>query len=342
MNDQVKISEIDARILKMLMVESRTSFTDIADQCEITVAAVRMRYKHLWDDGIINGEKMLVNPHCLGFRHIVDLGIECAVGDEKEVSTFLEIKPYISEVIGPRGKYNFYGKTALRDLNKLREIIEDLKTNSKIKHVESLIWEEAINIEYPENLIIKPLNSENESIYPRISLANSSKLCLEIDETDKKIAKILSDNSRTPFNKIAEDLDLSPKTIMQRYKKLRQTLLTKSSISVDLEKLGYKALANAYLTVSNRGILELFTKLLEIPNLIVIIKLIGPYDLYCAIAVEDFSQLFEVTKKIRNIGGVDTVSIFLSGIPRSWPLNLFPSLLENEYMQPKYWPAKRI
>ena len=81
----VKVDEVDARILKILLAESRTSFTEIADECKITVAAVRMRYKHLWDEGIINGEKMLVNPHCLGFRHIVDLGIECSVKDEKEV-----------------------------------------------------------------------------------------------------------------------------------------------------------------------------------------------------------------------------------------------------------------
>ena len=94
-------------------MESRTSFTDIAKECRITVTAVRMRYKRLWRDGVINGEKMLVNPHCLGYRHIVDLFIINDVENDKEVAKFLESKPYISEVVGPFGKYNFFGKVAL-------------------------------------------------------------------------------------------------------------------------------------------------------------------------------------------------------------------------------------
>ncbi len=101
MKDQIKIDEIDAKILKILLAESRTSFTDIAKECKITVTAVRMRYKRLWKEGVINGEKILINPHCLGYRHIVDLLIMNDVENEKEVTKFLESKPYISELVSP-------------------------------------------------------------------------------------------------------------------------------------------------------------------------------------------------------------------------------------------------
>lgn len=156
MGDQIQIDKTDAKILKILLLESRTSFTDISNECKITVSAVRMRYKRLWRDGIINGEKMLVNPHCLGYRHIVDLFISNDVEDEEEVAKILESKPYIAELVGPAGKYSFFGKVALKDLNKLHGIIEDLESNRVIKHVDALIWAEAVNIEYPENLVIKP------------------------------------------------------------------------------------------------------------------------------------------------------------------------------------------
>ena len=108
----------------MLLVESRTSFTDITKECKITVGAIRMRYKRLWKDGVINGEVTLVNPHCLGYRNLIDLGIEIDKGSEKDVAAYLEKKRYISEVITHFGKYNFFGKVALRDLNKLSEIVE--------------------------------------------------------------------------------------------------------------------------------------------------------------------------------------------------------------------------
>jgi DNA-binding Lrp family transcriptional regulator len=342
LREQIKIDEIDAKILKRLLSESRTSFTAIAKECKITVTSVRMRYKRLWRDGVINGEEMLVNPHCLGYRHIIDLGIMTAVENEKEVAKFLESKPYMSEVVGPLGKYNFYGKVALRDLNELGEIIEDLESNRNIKHVDALIWAEAVNIEYPQNLIIKPLDRENERKNNHISaLTNLDQAPLEIDEIDRKIAKILSKKSRTPFKKIAEQLNISTKTVIRRYKKLRENLLTLSTIALDLDKLGYKALAHLYIKVSNRSkIPEIYSQLLQIPNLIVIIRFIGSYDLYSAIALEDFEKMFEAYEKIRTINGIETTEVFLTKMLPSWPLNLFPSLLENESIQPKYWPCE--
>lgn len=342
MADRIKIDEIDAKILRMLLLESRTSFTKIAQECKITVTAVRMRYKRLWKDGVINGEKMLINPHCLGYRHIIDLFIVNDVENDSEVAKFLESKPYISEVVGPFGKYNFFGKVALRNLNKLQEIIEDLESNHIIRHVDALIWAEAINVEYPQNLIIKPIDWANEQRNNRTQLVNDNDVAsLEIEEIDRKIAKILSENSRTPFKKIAKELDVSSKTVIQRYKKLRRNLLTLSTVTLDLNKLGYKALASLYVKVSNRSkMLEICSQLLQIPNLIVIIRLIGAYDLYAAIALENFDKLFEVNEKIRRINGVERTEVILTPMCPSWPLNLFPSLLESEIMQPKYWPTR--
>jgi Lrp/AsnC family transcriptional regulator, regulator for asnA, asnC and gidA len=341
--NRVKIDEIDAKILRMLLMESRTSFTDIAEQCKITVTAVRMRYKRLTREGVINGEIMLVNPHRLGYRHIVDLFITNAYEDEKEVAKFLESKPYISGMIGPYGNYNFFGKVALRDLKKLHEIIEEFESNRKIKHVDALIWANAANIEYSENLVLKPLKFEGNQKEKKFIQNNQDheQKVLVLDEIDKKIAKILSENSRTPFKKIASQLDLSSKTIIQRYKKLRENLFTYSTITLDLSKLGFKALGNLYIKVSNRSKMnEIYSQLLEIPNLIVILRLIGAHDLYCGIFLEDFEELFLANEKIRKISGVEATTTYLIRLPPAWPLNLFPALIDNETILPKYWGIK--
>lgn len=338
MNNSTKIDEKDAKILKMLLLEARTSFTDIAAACKITVGAVRMRYKRLSKEGVITGEVMLVNPHCLGYRHIIDLGIITDTKNEDEVIKYLDNKPYISQVVSHFGKYNFFGKVALKDLNKLSGIIEDLESNHKIEHVDALIWAEATNIEFPQNLIINPLKLENEiKSIRRPALANLDQSPLVIDEIDRKIALVLCQKARTPFRKIAKELDVSTKTVIQRYRKLRQNLITLSTVTLNLNKLGYNAIANFYLKVSNRSkMAEIYTHLLQIPNVIVIIRLIGTYDLYVAIVVEDFDKMFEAKKKIRKIGGLEKTDIFLTPMLPGWPLNLFPSLLENE-LTPKHW-----
>ncbi len=335
--NRVKIDENDAKILKLLLLESRTTFTDIAAACEITVTAVRMRYKGLWKEGVINGEVMLVNPHCLGYQHIVDLCITNAIEDTKEVTEFLETKPYIAGLVGPWGNYNFFGKVALRDLKKLHEIIEDFEANQYITHVDALIWAKAANVEYPQNLVIKPSDGKNQEV--KVSSVNHQQEgAVKLDEIDKKIAKILAENARTPFKKIATELDISSKTVIQRYKKLRNNLFTSSSITLDLSKLGYKALANLYIKVSNRSkINEIYSQLLEIPNLVVIIRLIGAYDLYCGLFLEDFEQMFDADDKIRKIKGVESTTAHLTRVPPAWPLNLFPSLIDKECIEPKYW-----
>ncbi len=125
--------------------------------------------------------------------------------------------------------------------------------------------------------------------------------------------------------------------MIQRYKKLRENLLTLSTITLDLNKIGYGALANLYLKVSNRSKLtEIYSQLLQIPNVIVIIRLIGGYDLYVAAVLEDFDNMFQITEQISKIDGIEKPDIYISPMMPSWPLNLFPSLIENTTM-PKYW-----
>ena len=335
MNEQAKIDRTDAKILRRLLSESRTSFTDIAAECGITVAAVRMRYKKLWKDGIINGEKMLVNPHCLGYPYIVDLGIVTDVANEKKVAFFLESKNYMSQITGRQGKYAFYSKVALQDLNKLHQITEDLEENPLIKKVDALIWSEAAYIEYPENLIIgtDDFFPKKKNYVPPKNIKNA----VELDETDKKMAKILAENSRISFEEISKNLQITSKTVVRRYKKLRESVLTLSTVTVNLNKLGYNALANMYIDVSNGSkISEIKTKLLEIPNLIVIINLIGAHNLYCGLVLENFEKLFQANERLRSINGIESTTLNLGRAPVAWPLNLFPSLLEKESM-PKYW-----
>jgi len=331
-----KIDEIDAKILKTLLKESRTSFTQISKDCKITVGAVRMRYQRLCKVGIINGGIMLVNPHSLGYKYIIDLGITTAIDNEKEVTEYLKRKPYIRHIVGPFGKYNFWAKVALQDVKKLAEILQDLESNSFVERVDSLIWAEAVNIEYPEKLGIKPTNGNSEecSIQPRWSNLER----INIDATDRKIATMLSQNSRRPFRKIAAEIGISTKNVIQRYKKLRGNVLTISSITVDLEKLGYRSLAHMFIKIANRSKTpEICEQMLQIPNLIVMIRLIGVYDLYVCVALADFNELFELTEQIRRIQGIEKTETILTPPPRAWPLHLFPSLLESELMEPKSW-----
>lgn len=91
MQENISADSIDAKILRVLLKESRTSFTEIAEECKISVSGARMRYNRLKKVGIISGEIMQVNPYSLGYKCVGDIGINTSAENEKTVIEFLKI-----------------------------------------------------------------------------------------------------------------------------------------------------------------------------------------------------------------------------------------------------------
>jgi DNA-binding Lrp family transcriptional regulator len=149
-----------------------------------------------------------------------------------------------------------------------------------------------------------------------------------MDEIDRKIAKILSQHSRTTFRKIAEQTGISTKNVIQRYRRLRGNVLTLSTITVNLKKLGYNANAFAFVKVANKSKLqEIYNQLLEMPNLINAIRLIGPYDLAITLTLQEFQELFKFKEDVRKIPGIGDTEIYLGPAVQMYPVNLFQTLL---------------
>ena len=88
----------------MLLNDSRTSFTEIAKECKISVSGARMRYNRLKKLGIINGEIMQVNPYSLGYTCVGNIGVKTSAENEKAVMEFLKEKEKLSFPIRIMGK----------------------------------------------------------------------------------------------------------------------------------------------------------------------------------------------------------------------------------------------
>jgi Lrp/AsnC family transcriptional regulator for asnA, asnC and gidA len=179
---------------------------------------------------------------------------------------------------------------------------------------------------YPENLVMT--DSSN-----KIDIEYKQKLDLEkkveLDEMDRRVAKILAQNSRVPFTKIAQELNISNKNVIQRYRKLRGSVLTQSTITIDLKKLGYTMMVFLKLEVADKSqINKIANKLLQIPNVITVIELAGgDYDLFPNIVLRDCSELFRLKDQLNEIQGVKKTTVLLFEPHESFPFNMFASLL---------------
>jgi DNA-binding Lrp family transcriptional regulator len=319
------IDEIDATILKRLLIDSRTSFTDLAKECKISIAAVRMRYKRLWKAGIINGEIMLINPHSLGYKYISLIGINTSKEKEEKAIKFLNLKLNLPLVGRRFGNYNLWiPELAFHNIEEISKLQRELEASELIKSVDALLLSENLVIpQHPENLVIKPFRGKIDYVPAELKQTQ-----IQIDETDRKIARILVQKARTPFRKIAEQLGISTKNVIERYKKLKGNLFTLSTITVDLNKLGYCAGAFLVIKLANKSkIAEVETQLLKTPNLIVLVKYIGAYDMFAHVVFEDFQEYFKIIDSIYRIQNIDRLDIFLVPSFKVWPANVFAHLL---------------
>jgi DNA-binding Lrp family transcriptional regulator len=329
LTERLRIDETDAKILHQLLKESRTSFTELSKICNITVGAVRMRYKKLWRTGVINGEIMQVNPQSLSYKFICDINILTSAENESNVLTFLASKPYIQYTIKTYGKYNITTKVTLTNMQELAAILVDLETNDSIKQVDTMIWAEVSNTDYPENLLIK-FNNGTETLQSNNLQHNRavSNLPVEMDALDRKIAKIISQHSRTTFRKIAEQTGISTKNVIQRYKRLRGNVLTLSAVTVNLKKLGYNAHATIFVKVVNKSkVQEIQNQLVSMPNILNVTRLIGPYDLEVILTLQEFEELFKFKEQMRKNDNIENTEIYIGPALQSYPLNIFQSLL---------------
>ncbi len=328
-----KIDEIDSKILNTLLIESRTSFTELAKICGISVTATIRRYNRLKKTGIICAENMYLNPFSVGYESIAEIGIITDLADREKVAQALDKmqSPRITTfTASPLGKYNIYGILRARRLDELTQLIQRIDIKPFTKSVDVLIYADLWNSPWhPENLVARPSEWENFIIKTRKSLPNFEHVAL--DDIDIRIVKMLMENSRIAFKDVAEKIEISTKNVIQRYHFLREkNVLNLSTISVDLLKLGYKAIIDIYINVDNVGNLpEIETQLLKIPNLTFCVKYIGgTYDMRVAIIAADFDDTFRLRKQINSLENIRKTEFYIHEIPDIWPIDaLGPALL---------------
>jgi Lrp/AsnC family transcriptional regulator for asnA, asnC and gidA len=326
MINEKKIDETDAQILNILLKESRTSFTDLAEICQISDSAARMRYNRLKEAGIITGANMHINPKFWGYEYTVDIRVEPSLSHEEEVLAILRKKRYILDA-AKFGK-NIMGYAVLTSLDNLRSIIEEMESNPEIKYTDALVWIQSQKIYYPENLIIKPFNSRL-SKSRKLEENSKSPIEADLDQIDRQIVKTLAYNSRTPFNRIAQQLHVSTHNVIQRYKKLwEKNIFTLSTITVNLSKLGYNGNCVTFIKLETKTkISEIHQQLLKLPNATLVVAHMGAYDLRVEIPVETVQDILGITEQIRRIPGIEKTETIINECIPKWPAPLYNKLL---------------
>ncbi|HET7391650.1 MAG TPA: Lrp/AsnC family transcriptional regulator [Nitrososphaeraceae archaeon] len=120
----------------------------------------------------------------------------------------------------------------------------------------------------------------------------------EMDETDVKIlGKLLSD-ARLSYRKIADEIGVSPPTVLARVKKLENDNVIKFySAVLDHEKLGYDLTAIIEVTSVKGKIADVEKHIAKFPNVCTVYDITGLTDMIVVAKFKNRAQLSNFVKK---------------------------------------------
>ena len=126
-SDEMKKADLlDRKILKVISVDARRSFKEIAAQCGVSRAAIHQRVVRMVQRGIILGSGYQVNPKFLGFGTCTYIGIKLERGSmyKAAVEKLNEI-PEIVECHFTTGPYTMLVKLFSKDNEHLKDLLNN-------------------------------------------------------------------------------------------------------------------------------------------------------------------------------------------------------------------------
>ena len=121
-----KVDLLDLKILKIISVNARIPFKDVAAVCGVSRAAIHQRVQRLIEAGVITGSGYNVCPKSIGYSTCTYVGIKLERGSMyKGVAEELEKIPEIVECHFITGNFNILVKLYCLDNEHLMKTIFD-------------------------------------------------------------------------------------------------------------------------------------------------------------------------------------------------------------------------
>jgi len=244
---EIKLDKYDHSILWHLDVNARSSYTDIARAVRLSKQSVKLRIQRMESAGVIRGYRTIGNLTSLGYlycrAHIKFFNTTEA--EEETIAHDIGKNQNVNWVVSTDGPYDllvgFLGKNEMEIeklisglLNPYRERILDFDfvTVTRVAFFNRGYWLDK--------------KSPGVKIMVGNKIPYTKQDAMPLEEKDKKILALLSENARLPINKIAREVRLSPEAVSYKIKKFEKNgLICKYFLLLDYKKVGthlYKAL----------------------------------------------------------------------------------------------------
>ncbi|ARI76388.1 Lrp/AsnC family transcriptional regulator [Halobacillus mangrovi] len=137
-DSQLKIDDIDKKILELLIEDGRLSYTDIGKQLDLSRVAVRSRVNQLIECGVIEKFTAVVNSEKVGKQVSAFFEVDCEPRSLVEVAENLANNPYVASCYQMTGPSTLHMHVLVKDFKELESFINnELYALEGITRVES-------------------------------------------------------------------------------------------------------------------------------------------------------------------------------------------------------------
>lgn len=132
-----------------------------------------------------------------------------------------------------------------------------------------------------------------------------------MDVLDKGIIKLLAQDGRMSFTEIAEKLNVTEKTIRNRYKGLMDCKILKVTGVVNPLCLGLKVEAIILIRAEAQHLDQVREALIELPEVRYVTLISGEYQLLTQVFMRTYEQLDGFIKKLNQIKGLNKMNVII-------------------------------
>jgi len=298
MGQSVKVDKVDRRLLYELETNCRQSLTKIAKKIGVSKQVVLYKIRRLKKAGVIQMFSIVINESMLGYMHF-ELWMQLS-------SIHPERRKELEEYLYSHGKVTFLATTGPPydllfglSVHKISEFYSELKTLSQkfpglIQNHFVTITGEAIV--YPRSYLLGKADDERKKRHLVAEMPETVKL----DEVDVRLLNELSWDSRMPTLELAKKLRISPTTIRSKMKRLkREGVIEAYRAVIEPTLIGVQPYELLIMSQNMDEEKELETYCRFNPNIIVVLRLIGRWDIDILFDAETPEQYKQIIAEIR-------------------------------------------
>lgn len=317
-----KLDLKDRKLLYWLDQDSRATNKSLGKKVGLTEQAIGYRLKKLQERGIVKKCVTFINTISLGYSHyrvflkLYNLDQE----SEKAIIQSLINNPNIRWIASVSGKYDLsfsiLAKSPLDFLNTYSQIEKEHGKHMIEKNI-------LINVRSP-GFSRDHLLGKQQSKMMEYGITEEIKT---IDETDRKILKSISQNSRKNLVGIARETKTTVDVVRYRLKNLKERgIISGFTIQIDLEKIGYEFYSILIYTSNVDWDLEtrMHSFAMQHPNILFVARLIGSWEFEVLFEVKDYTEFEQNLKEFRQQFSSQLRNIEILRLTKEYKYDFFP------------------